>query len=89
MNDRIILIAAAGALLLVLLLVIVLFSAQNARMRRDRERMLHMLRRESEIQGEGVERLSHALSDSMRQVAELSGTLDARMDALRDRLDLD
>lgn len=82
MDNYTLLLIGLAALLLVLVSVIVLFSVQNARMKRERERMLHQLRRESEIQGEGVERLSHALNASMRQVAELSGTLDARMDAL-------
>jgi len=82
MNDSTILFAAMSILLLVLILVIVFFSVQNGRARRERERMMNILRRESEQQEQDMNRLSRSLSDSMRQVAELSGTLDARMEAL-------
>ena len=81
-NSNLVLMIALAAALLAVVLVIVLFALFNARARRDRERMLHFMRRESELQGEGVDRLSRSLNDSMRQVAELSGTLDARMEAL-------
>jgi len=67
---------------LVLILVLVLFAIQSRRMRRDRERMMNMLHRENEMQGQDLERLNQNLHHSMRQVAELSGTLDARMEAL-------
>ena len=66
----------------VLAAVGMLLSNQTRRLRRDRERMLNMLHRENERQGEGVERLGRAVNESLRQVAEMSGALDARMDAL-------
>ena len=69
-----------GAVMLIA--VMVLMSNQTKRLRRDRDRMMHMLRQESESQGEGVERLGRAVNESLRQVAELSGALDARMEAL-------
>lgn len=77
--------AAIAVAVLALAAVIVaaaLMSRQNRRMRRDRERALTLLRRESESQGQSVERLNRAVNDSLRQVAELSGALDARMEAL-------
>lgn len=77
-NSYFILIAVFAALLL----AIVLFILQNGRMHRERDRLLRAVRHENEMQGESVARLNHALQDSMRQVAELSGALDARMDAL-------
>lgn len=84
MLDRtsMLIIAAFAVLALILILVIVLFSMQARRMRRDRDRMMGILRRENEIQEQDMERLSQNLHHSMRQVAELSGTLDARMEAL-------
>ena len=81
-NFTMLIIACFAALVLVLVVVLVLFAGQSRRMRRDRERMMHLLRRENEIQGQDMERLNQNLNHSMRQVAELSGTLDARMDAL-------
>ncbi len=77
-NSHFILIAVFAALLL----AIVLFILQNRRMRRDQDRLLRAVRHENEMQGDHVARLNHALQDSMRQVAELSGALEARMDAL-------
>lgn len=84
MPDRFTMLILAGfaVLLLILVIVLVLFAGQSRRMRRDRERMMNMLRRENEIQGQDLERLNQSLNHSMRQVAELSGTLDARMEAL-------
>lgn len=82
MNDNIILLASLGTLLLAVILLLVFFAVQSRRMRRDRERMMNLLRRENEIQGQDMERLGRSLDDSMRQVAQLRGTLDARMEAL-------
>lgn len=76
------LIAAAAVAVALLIVVALLLSGQNRRARRDRERMLAQLRREGESQGRSVERLNQAVGDSLRQVAELSGALDARMEAL-------
>ena len=70
-NSNLILMIALGAVLLVLAVVIVLLISQGVRSRRDR----HARARE-------IQNLSHSLNDSMRQVAELSGALDARMEAL-------
>ena len=77
-------------MLIALIAVTVIFAAalvavaaiMSRRMRRDRERMLHALRRDGEHQSQGVERLGRAVNESLRQVAELSGSLDARMEAL-------
>ena len=77
-------------MLIALVAVAVIFAAalvavaalMSRRMRRDRERMLHALRRDGEHQSQGVERLGRAVNESLRQVAELSGSLDARMEAL-------
>lgn len=73
--------AAAALALVVLAVAVLLLARQSRRARRDRERMLGLLRRESESQGQSVERLNRAVNDSLRQVAELSGALDARMEA--------
>lgn len=71
MNQNTMLLIAVAGMLLALLIVIILLAAQNGRMRRERMQ-----------QERSVERLNRAMGDSMRQVAELTGTLDARMDAL-------
>ena len=72
----------AAALLFVLLAAAVLLIAQGSRSRRERARMLAQLRRDGEAQAERVERLSRAVSESARQMAGMSGALEARMDAL-------
>lgn len=66
-NSALLLIVAAAVLLAALLLLLI----QNAR-----------LRRESEKREKGVDRLNQAMGHSLRQMAELSGALDARMEAL-------
>lgn len=71
--------ALVGAVVVAMML---LLSNQTRRLRRDREQMLRAIHRESELRGEGMERLSRAVNDSLRQVGELSGALDARMEAL-------
>lgn len=76
------LISAAALALVVLALVAALLSAQGRRERRNRERILMQLRRENENQMRSVERLNAAVGESLRQVAEMSGALDARMEAL-------
>ena len=76
------LIAFALVALVVLICVMLLLTNQEKRQWQERERMLRTLRRESEAQGEGMERLGRAVDESLRQVAELSGALDARMEAL-------
>ncbi len=68
--------------LAVIAVVAVLLARQSAQLRRDRERMLKLMQRDNELQGQNVERLSRAVNDSLRQVAELSGALDERMQAL-------
>ena len=70
-NPNVILMIALAALLLVLILVIVLLAALSSHSRRDRH-----------AQAREIHNLGHSLNDSMRQVAELSGALDARMEAL-------
>lgn len=80
----VIVLLAAFALALVAVALIV---RPSGRARRERERMLSLLRRESENQSQSVDRLNRAVSDSLRQVAELSGALDARMEALTRRSD--
>ena len=84
MQDKIAMLVMVGfaVMLLMLVIVLALFAGQSRRMRRDRERMMNLLRRENELQGQDMERLNQSLNHSMRQVAELSGTLDARMEAL-------
>ncbi len=76
------LLAAAVVAIAAIALVALLLSGQSRRMRRDRERMLAQLRREGESQARSVERLNQAVGESLRQVAEMSGALDARMEAL-------
>lgn len=82
MENNIVLMLVIAALLAAFVVALVVFSAQFSRMRRERERMFALLRREGELQGENVDRLGRSLDSSMRQVAELSGALDARMEAL-------
>ena len=82
MYNNTILFAALVFLLLVLVLVIVLFAIQNRRARREREHLLGVLCRESEQYGQDMNRMNRSLNDSLRQMAELSGALDARMEAL-------
>lgn len=82
MENNIVLLFIIAVLLAAFIVALAVFSAQFSRMRRERERMFGLLRREGEIQGENVDRLSRSLDSSMRQVAELSGALDARMEAL-------
>jgi DNA recombination protein RmuC len=65
------LLIAAGALFALLVLIIILLAAQNSRIRRERIQ-----------QEKGVDRLNQAMGHSLRQMAELSGALDARMEAL-------
>lgn len=80
----------AGAFLaavVVIAVVAALLSRQSTRLRREREHMLRMMQRESEIQGQGMERLNRAVNDSLRKVSELSGTMDARMQDLAQRSD--
>ena len=82
MSDIHILLIAAAAMLLILAIVVILFAVQSGRVRRDNEKLLTLMRRENESRSANAERLNRAMGDSMRQVAELSGALDARMDAL-------
>lgn len=73
-----------AALLAVILIVAgaavvcVSLSRQGKRQRRERERLQAHLRRENEMQ----ERMRQDMEASMRQIAELSGNLDARMQVL-------
>jgi len=86
-NNSIVLLAVMGILLIVLAFVLVFVSVQSRNMRRDRERMLGLLRRGNENQGQDMDRINSTLNDSARQMAELSGTLDARMEALTRQTD--
>lgn len=81
MGEWLIVLAAALVLAAVAAAVALLYR-QARRARRDRDRMMNVLRRESENQNQSVERLGRAVNDSLRQVAELSGALDARMEAM-------
>ena len=71
MNQNTMLLILAGALFALLVLIIILLAAQNSRIRRERIQ-----------QEKGVDRLNQAMGHSLRQMAELSGALDARMEAL-------
>lgn len=71
MNQDTMLLILAGTLLVLLLVIIILLAAQNSRIRRERAQ-----------QEKGVDRLNQAMGHSLRQMAELSGALDARMEAL-------
>jgi len=81
-ETNIFFIATLAAMALVIILVTVLFYVQNKNLRRDREKLMGAFRRENEIQKNSVEQLSQSVGQSMRQMAEFSGALDARMDAL-------
>ena len=76
------LIFALAVMLVMLIAMFILLIRQGKSLRRDRERLLSQLRRENELQGRGVQLLSQNVGSSVQQVAELSGALDARMDAL-------
>ncbi len=79
MNQSIVFAAVMAAALIT---AVVLLILQGSRSRRDRSRLLAQLRRENEAQAERVERLSQALNESTRQMANMSGALETRMDAL-------
>lgn len=83
-NPQIFVVIAAAAvfLLLTLVLFIILFAVQNGRVRKSNEKLLSMLRRENESQNRSVENLNRSVDQSLRQMAEFSGALDARMDVL-------
>lgn len=68
----------AGAVLILALICIL----QGRRNRREQERMLMQLRREREHQDQEMDRLNRSLSESMHRMAEMGGTMDARMEAL-------
>ena len=76
-NTKLMLIAAGFALILLAIVICAICISRS--IRRDRERLL---RRENDAQGRNAERLNQAVTASMRQMAELSGALDARMEAL-------
>ena len=76
-NTKLILIAAGFALILLTIIICAICIARS--LRRDRDRVQ---RRENELQGRNVEKLNQSMAASMRQIAELSGALDARMEAL-------
>lgn len=82
MNQNTLLVLIAAIFLLLALVIIICAICIHRSFRRDRERMLSQLRRENELQGRGVQLLSQNVGSSVQQVAELSGALDARMDAL-------
>ena len=69
-NTKLILIAAGFALILLTIVICAICISRS--LRRSREN----------TQGRNVEKLNQAVSASMRQIAELSGALDARMEAL-------
>ena len=70
-QNTMLLIVVTAVLLALLVLIIILLAAQNSRIRRERIQ-----------QEKGVDRLNQAMGHSLRQMAELSGALDARMEAL-------
>lgn len=78
-NVQIAIIAAA---VLLLLLAIVLVAVQNRHSRREREKLLALLRRENEGRNHSVEQLNQTVEESVRRMAEFSGAVDARMEAL-------
>lgn len=78
-NVQIAIIAAA---VLLLLLAIVLVAVQNRHSRREREKLLALLRRENEGRNRSVEQLNQTVEESVRRMAEFSGAVDARMEAL-------
>ena len=82
MNQNTLLVLIAAIFLLLALVIIICAICIHRLFRRDRERLLSQLRRENELQGRGVQLLSQNVGSSVQQVAELSGALDARMDAL-------
>ena len=69
-NTKLILIAAGFALILLTIVICAICISRS--LRRSREN----------THGRNVEKLNQAVSASMRQIAELSGALDARMEAL-------
>ncbi len=79
-DMRIMILAALCCVLLIL--AILLLAAQSRRSRREREQLSRDMHRERERQEQEMSRLNRSLGESMRQVAELSGALDARMEAL-------
>lgn len=81
-SESVFLLPTLAVMLLALILMLVLLIAQNRRTRREREHMLNLLHRESQQQEQDMNQLSRSMNDSMRQVAELSGALEARMEAL-------
>ena len=81
MNQQI-LVALIAVVTINAIALIAVAALLFGRTRRDREQMLRALRRDGEHQNQGVERLGRAVNESLRQVAELSGALDARMEAL-------
>lgn len=78
-NVQIAIIAVA---VLLLLLAIVLVAVQNRHSRREREKLLALLRRENEGRNRSVEQLNQTVEESVRRMAEFSGAVDARMEAL-------
>lgn len=78
-NVQIAIIAAA---VLLLLLAMVLVAVQNRHSRREREKLLALLRRENEGRNRSVEQLNQTVEESVRRMAEFSGAVDARMEAL-------
>lgn len=79
-DMRIMILAALCCVLLIL--AILLLAAQSRHSRREREQLSRDMHRERERQEQEMSRLNRSLGESMRQVAELSGALDARMEAL-------
>ena len=79
MNQNIKLILIAAAFVLLLLTVVICAVCISRSLKNDRE---GRQRRENELNSRSVEKLSQSMAASMRQMAELSGSLDARMDAL-------
>ena len=70
------------ALIVVLTVLVIHLRGQSKRMRIERRRLFEAIERQNEQQSRESSQLRGALSDSARQVAELSGAVDARLDAL-------
>ena len=81
-NSGLAALLALLAAVAVLIVVIVLLGRSSRQLRRERERLLEAMRREGERREKGEYRINRAVGDSARQVAELSGAVDARLDAL-------
>ena len=70
------------ALIVMLTVLVIHLRGQTKRMRIERRRLFEAIERQNEQQSRESTQLRGALGDSARQVAELSGAMDARLDAI-------